>query len=148
GSPVASPWQCRSGPRSRRQSPVRRGPAHLDSRGKFGKQTEGRFRHFSLISTTQATIFMPPALEIGRASCRERVELLAAAAAGDRIRGKLVTGVQTCALPIWDRPLLPPGSVDQGHGAVASPQSAAAPPTSTAGGSLVNKRKGGFDTSR
>src|SRR5687767_1981760 len=35
--------------------------------------------------------------EIGRASCRERVS-----AAGDGIRDKLVTGVQTCALPISD----------------------------------------------
>src|SRR5206468_3638473 len=35
--------------------------------------------------------------EIGRASCRERVHVLAE----DGIRDLIVTGVQTCALPIW-----------------------------------------------
>src|SRR5207244_887095 len=39
------------------------------------------------------------ALEIGRASCRERVYV--SVAAEDGIRDDLVTGVQTCALPIF-----------------------------------------------
>src|SRR5690606_37079669 len=38
--------------------------------------------------------------EIGRASCREREEMEAAAEAEDGIRDFHVTGVQTCALPI------------------------------------------------
>src|SRR5207245_846384 len=40
------------------------------------------------------------ALEIGRASCRERVEMEVGGEAEDGIRDATVTGVQTCALPI------------------------------------------------
>src|SRR5699024_10723129 len=39
-------------------------------------------------------------VEIGRASCRERVERWEIAEAEDGIRDRNVTGVQTCALPI------------------------------------------------
>src|SRR5438876_2515 len=42
----------------------------------------------------------PTSLEIGRASCRERVWTAVAEAAEDGIRVGRVTGVQTCALPI------------------------------------------------
>src|SRR5437870_5374800 len=38
--------------------------------------------------------------EIGRASCRERVEISDECVAEDGIRDGHVTGVQTCALPI------------------------------------------------
>src|SRR5688572_19813183 len=40
--------------------------------------------------------------EIGRASCRERGEIAEVAGAEDGIRDLTVTGVQTCALPIYD----------------------------------------------
>src|SRR5205823_1304702 len=40
------------------------------------------------------------AIQIGRASCRERVTISEVEEAEDGIRDKLVTGVQTCALPI------------------------------------------------
>src|SRR5207247_524239 len=39
-------------------------------------------------------------VEIGRASCREREKVTGEGIAGDGIRDPLVTGVQTCALPI------------------------------------------------
>src|SRR5207245_703617 len=57
----------------------------------------GRSR--SIHATTPATNSV--CLEIGRASCRERVEREVLAKAEDGIRDATVTGVQTCALPIF-----------------------------------------------
>src|SRR5437879_1240862 len=47
----------------------------------------------------------PCRLQIGRASCRERVSGGGAAQAEDGIRATSVSGVQTCALPIYNTPL-------------------------------------------
>src|SRR5690554_5580969 len=44
---------------------------------------------------------IPQMYEIGRASCRERVYVWMVAVAVEGIRAADVTGVQTCALPIF-----------------------------------------------
>src|SRR5207244_3189747 len=49
-------------------------------------------------------------LEIGRASCRGRGEMWGVGEAEDGIRDDLVTGVQTCALPISSTPRCSPRS--------------------------------------
>src|SRR5207249_2578686 len=45
-------------------------------------------------------LFIEDLVEIGRASCRGRVDMSGVAEAEDGIRDRNVTGVQTCALPI------------------------------------------------
>src|SRR5437016_2517901 len=82
--------------------------------------------------------------KIGRASCRERVEMAGVGGAEDGIRDWSVTGVQTCALPIcsptpkMSPPVWPPWRPTPGSTWSASGRatrgSSASPSTTTSGG--------------
>src|SRR5206468_1389752 len=56
------------------------------------------FRAVQLSRGVAGGVPLASGVQIGRAACRDRVEV--AAAAEDGIRDLIVTGVQTCALPI------------------------------------------------
>src|SRR5207244_4433935 len=53
-----------------------------------------------MVGSLAGASYLKAGEKIGRASCRERVESWVEEEAEDGIRDDLVTGVQTCALPI------------------------------------------------
>src|SRR5438552_889925 len=84
---------------------------HLDSPIPFTKSIRATIEHghanhrsdnfYSVAYWYQTEPHAPFPVQIGRASCRERVSMSVGAEAEDGIRDDLVTGVQTCALPIF-----------------------------------------------